>query len=212
MISSVISANEPTISHPEPLNGATKTEIVENGKMSEDPAANEEISIKITPPIAPDLNKLTDDLQAARKDKEELMEDRESLLKILERRNLEIERLESDVKHLRRQLKTAVETKCEAVTKFDDIQHKMKQIEFKERRFEQEKSMLETQIENLTEDLDRNIQQLQQSRRDSTTHILTLEAKFHEKNEEVSISSRQIAQLKEANTALTSQVRDFELF
>lgn len=192
VISSVISINEPSQTHTDDQKDEKSEKILENGNShhpSKDPAT-----------------KLAEDLQQAHKDKIEIMEDRDSLFKILERRTLEIDRLEGDIKTLKTQLSSAVESKNLALTQLDQIHHKTKQIEFKERLFDQDRVSLESRIETLTADLNRNIADLQQSRKESTTRILTLEAKLHEKTEENSINSRQCTQLRESNTSLMSQV------
>lgn len=202
IISSVVSINEPPISKSEDqtveLREKGVKSVVENGNCS----PHNNLSLD------PAATKLVEELQQAQRDKNEAMEDRDSLFKILERRSLEVERLENDVKTLKSQLKAAVESKNEALTNFDQIQHKTKQIEFKERLFEQDRAVMETQIETLTSDLNRNIQELQQARKESTTRTLTLEAKLHEKSEELAISSRQSTQLKEANSSLVTQVEE----
>lgn len=203
-----IVGDEPSINNSE-IKDATIEEIHpqpnDNGITVEEEAP---ITIFKNILTTPDVTKLTSDLQQARKDNEEIMEDRDSLFKILERRRLEIDRLENEMKVLRQQLKLSVESKCEAITKYDEIHHQMKQIEFKEKRFEQDRTLLEAQVETLSSDLNRNIFELQQSRKEATTHILSLESKLHEKTEELSISTRQLTQLKESNASLTSQVED----
>lgn len=66
-----------------------------------------------------------------RKDRNGAVDERDSLLKMVERRNFEVERLESDVKSLKQQLQSAINSKCEALSKYDEIQHKEVNIEFK---------------------------------------------------------------------------------
>lgn len=52
-------------------------------------------------------------------------------MKMVERRNFEVERLEDDIKSLKQQLQAAINSKCEALSKYDEIQHKESTIEFK---------------------------------------------------------------------------------
>lgn len=68
-----------------------------------------------------------------RKDRHGVVDERDSLLKMVERRNFEVERLEADVKSLKQQLQSAINSKCEALSKYDEIQHKEINIEFKVR-------------------------------------------------------------------------------
>lgn len=66
-----------------------------------------------------------------RKDRNGVEDERDSLMKMVERRNFEVERLESDVKSLKKQLQSAINSKCEALSKYDEVQHKEVNIEFK---------------------------------------------------------------------------------
>lgn len=66
-----------------------------------------------------------------RKDRHGVVDERDSLMKMVERRNFEVERLEADIKSLKQQLQSAINSKCEALSKYDEIQHKEINIEFK---------------------------------------------------------------------------------
>lgn len=68
-----------------------------------------------------------------RKDRNGVIDERDSLMKMVERRNFEVERMEADIKSLKQQLQTAINSKCEALSKYDEIQHKEVNIEFKVR-------------------------------------------------------------------------------
>jgi len=156
--------------------------------------------------------KFTNDLEAhlkeARAERDEAMEDRDRLFKILERRSMEIERLEAESKVMRQQLQTSINAKCEAVSKYEEVQHKMTEIEFKEKRFDQERILTQNQLEMMSNDLTRNIQELQQCRKESTMRIMLLEGKLHEKSTELKMSTMNEAQLRESNEMLTSKVED----
>ena len=136
------------------------------------------------------------------------MEDRDRLFRILERRSMEIERLEAESKVMRKQLQTSINAKCEAVRKYEELQHKMTEVEFKEKRFDQERILTQNQLEMMSNDLTRNIQELQQSRKESTMRIMLLEGKLHEKSTELKMSTMNEAQLRESNEMLTSKVED----
>ena len=84
------------------------------------------------------MSKLSDSLKRNeaelleyRKDRHGVVDERDSLMKMVERRNFEVERLEDDIKSLKQQLQAAVNAKCEALSKYDEIQHKESTIEFK---------------------------------------------------------------------------------
>lgn len=66
-----------------------------------------------------------------RKDRNGVIDERDSLSKMVERRNFEVERMEADIKSLKQQLQSAINSKCEALSKYDEVQHKEVNIEFK---------------------------------------------------------------------------------
>lgn len=66
-----------------------------------------------------------------RKDRHGVVDERDSLMKMVERRNFEVERLEADVNSLKQQLQTAINSKCEALSKYDEVQHQEVNLEFK---------------------------------------------------------------------------------
>lgn len=85
-----------------------------------------------------ELSKLTDsvkrldaELVGYRKDRNEVIDERDSLMKRVERQNFEVERLEADIKALKQQVTSAINSKCEALSKYDEIQHKEANIDFK---------------------------------------------------------------------------------
>lgn len=85
-----------------------------------------------------EVSKLSDSLKRNeaelieyRKDRHGVVDERDSLMKMVERRNFEVERLEDDIKSLKQQLQAAINAKCEALSKYDEIQHKESTIEFK---------------------------------------------------------------------------------
>jgi nucleoprotein TPR len=66
-----------------------------------------------------------------RKNRHGIVDERDSLLKMVERRNFEVERLEDEIKTLKQQIQSAINSKCEALSKLDEIQHKESSLEFK---------------------------------------------------------------------------------
>lgn len=147
-------------------------------------------------------------IQLARRERDEAMADRDRLFNILERRSLEVERLESELTILKTQLESAITAKCESLTKSEDLQTKVREIEFKERRMASERQLLGSQVEMLEGDLRRNIDELKQCRTESSSRILSLEGRLHEKCEELSIAVMQSSQLKETNENLTARVEE----
>lgn len=81
--------------------------------------------------ITENLKRYETEIIEYRKDRHGVVDERDSLLKMVERRNFEVERLEADIKSFKQQLQSAINSKCEALAKYDEIQHKEVNIEFK---------------------------------------------------------------------------------
>src|SRR5690349_12870790 len=60
----------------------------------------------------------------------------------------------------------------------------------------------------LTADLNRNVQELQKCRSESTIRTMTIEAKLHEKTEEINILTSQISHLTESNASLNTRIEE----
>ncbi|XP_058455681.1 nucleoprotein TPR isoform X3 [Malaya genurostris] len=143
-----------------------------------------------------------------RRERNEAVNERDTLLNAVERKTLEVERLQADVIALEQKLKSANVTKCEALAKLEEIQSKEFSLDFKERRMDKELSMRDNQIQKLTEDLNRALQDLQNVRRDQNFNALTTEAKLAEKTEELKIATAQIAHLDQQNQDLSEKAKD----
>ncbi|XP_058823922.1 nucleoprotein TPR-like isoform X2 [Topomyia yanbarensis] len=143
-----------------------------------------------------------------RRERNEAVNERDTLLNAVERKTLEVERLQADVIGLEQKLKSANITKCEALAKLEEIQSKEFSLDFKEKRMDKEMSMRDNQIQKLTEDLNRALQDLQNVRRDQNFNALTTEAKLAEKTEELKIATAQIAHLSQQNQELSEKAED----
>lgn len=153
-------------------------------------------------------NRFEAETMECRREKNDAIDERDCLLKVIERRNAEVERLQADVKTYEAQLQAAINAKCEALAKVDEIQSKEMALDFKEKRMDQEKNIMTNQIQNLTEDLNRNIAELQTIRRDHTMRSLELETKLNEKTEELKIVNSTVSHLNETVNALTARAED----
>ena len=82
-------------------------------------------------------------------DKFLLRAEKDDIAGLSERRLEEIERLHSKIRELTEEVNRAVSAKCEAVSRLEDLDTKESNLQFKERRFIEEKNFLESQIEML---------------------------------------------------------------
>ncbi|KAF7268978.1 hypothetical protein GWI33_017962 [Rhynchophorus ferrugineus] len=113
------------------------------------------------------------------------VDERDEHLKMIQRRNAEIERMQLDVNTLTKQLEDAVNTKCEALAKADEVASMKVTLEYKEKRLEQERSLMNSQIESLTGELQQRTEELLNMRRDNTSRCIQLETKLTEKTQEL---------------------------
>ncbi|XP_014090746.1 nucleoprotein TPR [Bactrocera oleae] len=148
------------------------------------------------------------EMVALRAERNSVAEERDSLLKLIERQKSELDRLQEEIHSYQQQLKNAISSKCDAIARVDEIESQKVALDFKERRMEQERAMLHNQIRTLTDDLNRNISELQSIRRDNTVQGMHLEAKLADKTEELKIAQNQCAQYKETIDRLTQNVQD----
>lgn len=143
-----------------------------------------------------------------RRERNEAVNERDTLLNAVERKTLEVDRLQADVIGLEQKLKAANVTRCEALAKLEEIQSKEFSLDFKERRMDKELSLRDTQIQKLTEDLNRALQDLQNIRREQNIKSLTIETKLTEKTEELKICTAQVAHLNEQNQELSAKAEE----
>lgn len=153
------------------------------------------------------LQKYTKELNECRNHRMIVTDERDSLLKMIERKSSEVERLQSELQMLQAHMKEAIEAKCDAVIKYDTVRSKEISLEMKEQRMEQDKVLFTNQIKVLTEDLNRNIAEAQNVRRENTIKFMQLQSKLSEKSEEVNILTSENADLKESNLNLSNQVK-----
>ncbi|XP_044766896.1 nucleoprotein TPR isoform X2 [Coccinella septempunctata] len=136
------------------------------------------------------------------------VDERDEHLKMLQRRNAEVERMQSDIKSLMEQLETAINTKCEALSKADAVESMKLTLEYKEKRIEQERSLLKSQVESLTEELHSKTEELLNMRRDNTSRCIQLEAKLSEKTQELEVAVEQVKSLTELNNSLSERMEE----
>lgn len=133
------------------------------------------------------------------------VDERDEHLTMIQRRNAEIERMKLDLETLTKQLEDAVTTKCEALAKADEIASMKVTLEYKEKRLEQERSLMNSQIESLTAELHERTEELLNMRRDNTSRCIQLETKLAEKTQELTVAQEQVNFFTELNQNLTSR-------
>ncbi|XP_074025813.1 nuclear basket protein megator isoform X2 [Leptinotarsa decemlineata] len=133
------------------------------------------------------------------------LDERDEHLKMIQRRNSEVERLQSDINSLTKQLETAVNAKCEALAQADEVASMKITLEYREKRMEQERSLLNSQVQSLTDELNQRTEELLNMRRDNTSRCIQLETKLTEKTQELSVALEQIKSLTDINNNMVAR-------
>lgn len=136
------------------------------------------------------------------------IDERDELLKMIDRRNAEVERMQADIEILTKQLTAAVSAKCEALAQADEVASMKLTIEYKEKRLEQERALLNNQVQSLTQDLTQRTEELINLRRDNVSRCIQLETKLTEKNQELSVALEQIQCLTDVNSNLKQKAEE----
>ncbi|KAI8426277.1 hypothetical protein MSG28_005163 [Choristoneura fumiferana] len=136
------------------------------------------------------------------------VDERNDLTRILQRRDTEIERLTANEVSLSQQLRAAIDAKCEALALNDEIQSKELSLQYREKRIEQERTLLNSQIAGLTEEVNRLTSELQTVRLNSTSRLVNVETQLAEKNEELNAANETINQLNEVKKNLNSRAEN----
>lgn len=143
-----------------------------------------------------------------RRQRDTVIGERDALQSTLESRCTEIDRLKYEVHELEKQLKLAINAKYDAIAKYDEIQAKEASLDYKERRMEQEKSILASQLQSVTESYNSTMDELLTIRKEQQLSRLDLETKMSKLSEELKISNSIIADLTESNQSLLSRAEE----
>lgn len=151
---------------------------------------------------------LEDNTAEFRRQRDLVVDERDNLLKMLDRRNIEIERLNSDITSLTKQLNAAVNAKCEAIAKQDEVASMKLTLDFKEKHLEQERTFLTDQIKSLNEIINDNVAEIQNVRCEHTRKVVMVESRLAQKTEELNIANRNIASLSSQNKILAAKAEE----
>ncbi|XP_019755756.1 nucleoprotein TPR-like isoform X1 [Dendroctonus ponderosae] len=150
-------------------------------------------------------NQLESEAAQYRHERNLAVDDRDEQLKMLQRRTGEAEMLQLDIETLTKQLEDAINTKCEALAKAEEVESMKLTLEYKEKRLEQERSLMNSQIQSLTEELEERTDELLNMRRDNSSRCIQLEAKLAERTQELGVFTEQVKSLTEMNQTLTTR-------
>ncbi|XP_045766841.1 nucleoprotein TPR-like isoform X2 [Maniola jurtina] len=200
-------------------NSAIEATILELTAKYEDAAKKLQVSTETITELEKQVISLNTELEKAREKitcleneaislksaRDAAVDERNDLTRILERRDTEIERLTANQISLSQQLRAAIDSKCEAFALNDEIQSKELSLQYREKRLDQERVLLNSQITALTEEVNRLTTELQTIRLNNTSRLVSLEAQLAEKVEELKVANETIEQLNEIKKNLNNR-------
>ncbi|KAK0158432.1 hypothetical protein PV328_009434 [Microctonus aethiopoides] len=137
-----------------------------------------------------------------RRQRDAAVDERDTLQLQAERRDHEVERLHTEVSSLMTQLQAAVTAKCQAIADAEEIRSREMNLDFKEKRLEQEKALISHQMNALEVELSKRTTELQAVRAESSSRALFTDTRLAQCEEELKISNEALKQLRENNATL----------
>lgn len=157
------------------------------------------------------VQRLESDVLTFRQERNAAFDERDQLLKMSERQTINIERLQCDVNTLESQLQAAISAKCEAVVRCDEIEGREHSIEQREKYMEQDRNMLQAQIAQLRDSLNKAMNEMQTIRHENSVGRLQIETELAYKTEELKIAMSQVGQYAETNQELVNQTESLNV-
>uniref|UniRef100_A0A8B9HUX2 Nucleoprotein TPR n=1 Tax=Astyanax mexicanus TaxID=7994 RepID=A0A8B9HUX2_ASTMX len=140
--------------------------------------------------------------------KDELEAEKRELVRTLERRSQEVESQSEDLKRLNDRLVETNAAKMQLQLKLDDLESSEVSIKYKEKRMEQEKELLQSQVTWLNDELKAKSEELLALSRQKGSEILELKCSLNDKEDEVTRLQDQVASLKASHENLQKQAED----
>ncbi|XP_046905447.1 translocated promoter region b, nuclear basket protein isoform X1 [Hypomesus transpacificus] len=152
--------------------------------------------------------KLSSEQVALSKAKDELESEKRELVRTLERRSQDIEYLSEDLRRVNDKLVETNASKMGLQVKLDDLEISEINIKYREKRMEQERELLRSQMAWLNDELKAKSEELLALSRQKGNEILELKCSLDNKEDELNRVQDQVSSLKMANESLQKQVED----
>ncbi|KAM4722857.1 nucleoprotein TPR [Rhinophrynus dorsalis] len=140
--------------------------------------------------------------------KDSVEAEKRDLVRTNERRAQELEHLNDDIKRLNDKLKDANAARLELQLKLDELQSSEVSIKYREKRWEQEKELLQTQNTWLNTELKSKTDELLSVQKAKGNEILELKGNLEIKQDEVTRLEDQVKSLKSSNENLQKQAEE----
>uniref|UniRef100_A0A8C9VNW0 Nucleoprotein TPR n=1 Tax=Scleropages formosus TaxID=113540 RepID=A0A8C9VNW0_SCLFO len=137
--------------------------------------------------------------------KYELEAEKRELVRTLEKRSQEVEHLSEDLKRLNDKLLETNTAKMELQLKLDELQPSEVSLKYREKRMEQEKELLQTQIAWLNAELKAKTEELLTMSREKGNEILELKCNLENKKDEVTRLHDQVDSLNKSKENFQKQ-------
>ncbi|XP_031346932.1 nucleoprotein TPR-like isoform X1 [Photinus pyralis] len=151
-------------------------------------------------------NRLEAEAADCRHQKNIMLGEKDELANILERTTAEVERQKMEITTLTNQLHDAINAKCTALAEYGEIQSMKLTLEYKEKRLDQEKLLLNNQVETLTQSLDERTEELLNMKKDNSLRCVQLENKLTDKTQELTVALESIRSLNDINDNLNEKI------
>ncbi|XP_074101656.1 nuclear basket protein megator [Cotesia typhae] len=148
------------------------------------------------------VKRLQKETSEFRRQRDEAVDERNTLQMQVERRDHEVERLHTEVTSLSSQLQAAVTAKCQAIAEAEEIRSREMNLEYKEKRLDQERTLTAQQISALEIELSKRSMELQATRAEASSRALLTDTRLAQRDEELRICNETLTQLREANSTL----------
>ncbi|XP_062412025.1 translocated promoter region b, nuclear basket protein [Sardina pilchardus] len=152
--------------------------------------------------------KLESQQSQLQKARDELESEKRELVRTLERRAQEVEHQSEDVKRLSNKLVEVSTAKLEFQMKLDELESSEVSIKYKEKRMDQEKGLLQNQIDWLNSELKTKSEELLSLSRQRGNEVLELKCSLENRNDEVARLQDQITNLKTSNENSQKRAED----
>ncbi|XP_029106034.1 nucleoprotein TPR isoform X4 [Scleropages formosus] len=149
--------------------------------------------------------KLSSEQSTLTKAKYELEAEKRELVRTLEKRSQEVEHLSEDLKRLNDKLLETNTAKMELQLKLDELQPSEVSLKYREKRMEQEKELLQTQIAWLNAELKAKTEELLTMSREKGNEILELKCNLENKKDEVTRLHDQVDSLNKSKENFQKQ-------
>ncbi|XP_011301181.1 nucleoprotein TPR [Fopius arisanus] len=146
------------------------------------------------------LKRLQKETSEFRRQRDAAVDERDTLQLQAERRDHEVERLHTELNSLSAQLQSAVAAKCQALAESEEIKSRELNLDYKEKRLEQERNLMCQQMSSLEVELSKKTSELQTTRSEASARSLLTETRLSQLEEELRISNDSLTQLREVNT------------